>query len=188
MRLPWPGNRRAALFSGDPNEPPAPRSPIMPLLVLIALLYGGVLTDLWRAGLLELDDSKSDARVVAAALTLVGALIAASLTLVGVLLKHSLDERNLQLADDTNARLRLEASIKAVELLTVADGQPASQTRQAGALFVLANLGQVELALTLLSEISRRQRKAATECGRRRIRVSRLRDRHLAGVCHRASA
>jgi hypothetical protein len=89
---------------------------------------------------------------MAAVVTLLGGLFAASLTLVGVLLKHSVDNRNAALAKEAEARLRLEAAIRAVDLLATSSGDPAPVTRQAGALFTLSALGQLELALSLLEE------------------------------------
>jgi hypothetical protein len=49
--------------------------------------------------------------------------------------------------------LKLEASIQAVGLLARDDGEEAIPSQQAGALFVLANLGQLDLALALLNEL-----------------------------------
>ena len=87
----------------------------------------------------------SSTQVVAPALALVGVLVAAALTFIGVLFRRSIDER-------AEGRLRLETSIRAVELLG-AQGQPTTPPQQAGALFVLANLGQLDFALALLAEI-----------------------------------
>jgi hypothetical protein len=122
------------------------------VIAAVLLLCAGLVIIVWRAGLLDVDAERSDAEVVAAVLSLAGGLVAASLTFVGVLLKHSLDTRNLRLAQETEARLKLETSISAVELLTVEGGNEAPPQRQAGALFVLASLGQLDFALALLSE------------------------------------
>jgi hypothetical protein len=119
---------------------------------VVVLLCAGLIVLVWQEGLLDVG-ARSDAQVVAAVLSLTGALVAASLTFVGVLLKHSLDTRNLRLAEETEARLKLETSISAVQLLTLEDGKEAPPPRQAGSLFVLASLGQLEFALALLDEI-----------------------------------
>jgi hypothetical protein len=96
--------------------------------------------------------TSSNAQVIAAALALVGVLVAAALTFIGVLFRRSIDERTLLQQQATEGRLRLETSIRAVELLG-AQGQPATPPQQAGALFVLTNLGQLDFALALLAEI-----------------------------------
>ena len=118
----------------------------------LLVLYGGFVILLWRLGILDVD-GKTDTQVLAAVLGLLGGLFAASLTFVGVLLKHSVDVRTLRLSWETEARLRLETSIRAVQLLATSDGKTAPPTQQAGALFTLVHLGQLELALPLLREI-----------------------------------
>jgi hypothetical protein len=127
-------------------------------------LYGAFVGLLWATGLLDFGARSREGETVAAVLGLLGGFLTSSLTFVGVLLKHSLDERsqrlaaleaerNAKLEADQERRLALEASIKAVELLSTPDGSPAPATQQAGALFALARLSQLDLALTLLSEI-----------------------------------
>lgn len=113
--------------------------------LVLLVLFGASVTLFWRLGVFDSGTHASNAQVVAAALALVGVLVAAALTFVGVILKHSLDLR-------TEGRLRLETSIQAVELLTE-NGKPATQTRQAGALFVLANLNQLDFAYALLGQV-----------------------------------
>jgi hypothetical protein len=120
--------------------------------LVLLLLFGGFVGLLWGLGLLDVHGRTSNAQVVAATLALGGGLVATSLTFIGVLLKHSIDERTLRQTENTEGRLRLETSIRAVELLTE-NGKPATATRQAGALFVLASLNQLDFALALLREI-----------------------------------
>jgi hypothetical protein len=106
-------------------------------------------------GQLEVFDAstpKSNARIVAAAIGLVGVLVTASLTFIGVVLRHSIDLRTAQQADETEKRLRLETSIRAVELVSPQEGT-ATQTRRAGALFVLVNQNELDFAYALLSEM-----------------------------------
>lgn len=124
-------------------------------MVLLVLL-GGFVALLWGLGLFDEQTRASNTQLVAATLALGGGLVAASLTFVGALLKHSIDQRTLHQTQETEKRLRLETSIRAVELLTEA-GEPATRTRQAGALFVLANLEQLDFALALLREIWRQR-------------------------------
>jgi hypothetical protein len=142
------------------NQGPPKRTTSV-FVVVSVLILGGLLVAIWRAG-----GAESNARVIAAVVSLSGVLIASALTFLGVLLKHSLDVRNATLAEEAERRLRLEASIKAIELLTVEKGELAPPIRQAGALFALTSLGQLELAIALLVEIwpqGRLSAKAAVE-------------------------
>lgn len=118
---------------------------VVAISLVLLLFFAACVGVLWRLDVFDANTRASNAQIIAAALTLVGVLVTASLTFVGVILKHSLDAR-------TEGRLRLETSIRAVELLTE-DGKPATPTRQAGALFVLANLNQLDFALALLGQM-----------------------------------
>jgi hypothetical protein len=144
-----------AVAPGPPRLPHLPERPQRPViwtsLALLALLAAFVVL-LWRVGLFDFQQKVSDAKVFAAVLGLVGGLFATSMTFAAALLKHSIDVRNLGQARETEARLRLETSIRAVELLTD-EGQKATRTRQAGALFVLSSLDQLDFSLALLDEI-----------------------------------
>jgi hypothetical protein len=125
-----------------------------PVAAGVVVLFAILVVVLVAAGVFHQGTSENDVTVVAGMLTLLGGLIASAFTLVGLLLKHSIDQRTARQADETEHRLRLETSIKAVELLTLPDGSPAPPSRQAGALFVLGAepLEQLELALALLDE------------------------------------
>jgi hypothetical protein len=114
-------------------------------LVSLAV-FGVFVLLLWATGLLDIPETGGGDQALAAVVGLLGGLFASSLTFIGVVLKHSLDEQ-------AEGRLQLEASIKAVDLLATAEGKPAPISEQAGALFALAHLGQMELALALLSEL-----------------------------------
>jgi hypothetical protein len=120
--------------------------------VVLVLLFAASVVLFWQIGAFDVDEQGSNAQVLAAVLGLVGVLVTAALTFIGVLLKHSIDARTLQQTAETEGRLRLETSIRAVELLTE-DGKPALPTRQAGALFVLANLNQLDFAYALLGQV-----------------------------------
>ena len=137
---------------------------VLPVVIGVVVLFAILVFIIWRTGVFDKKTSASDAQIVAAMLTLLGALTASSFTLVGVLLKHSIDrhaarlavasERNRVLeAQNAENRLRLETSIKAMELLTARDPE-VSAARQAGVHFVLGSrpLEQLELAVTLLAE------------------------------------
>lgn len=147
------------------NVPPPAAKAALPVVIGTIVVFGILVVVIWRIGVFDNDTSASDAKVVAGLLTLLGGLIASAFTLVGLLLKHSIDRYTASLAaeaelsrrleaQETERRLRLETSIKAVELLTTPDGKPAPPERQAGALIVLGSkpLEQLELAVALLRE------------------------------------
>ena len=136
------------------------------VVALVVVLLVLVVAVIWTTGVFDKDTSATDAQVVVALVTLFGSLVTASLTLAGVLLKHSIDQQTTRLARDaersrqieardTENRLRLETSIKAVELLTTPEGKLAPRSRQAGALFVLGSppLRQLDLARALVDEL-----------------------------------
>jgi hypothetical protein len=126
---------------------------ILAVSAAILVLYVAFAATLWRLGLFDVPESGPDARIFAAVFGLLGGLFASILTFVGVLLKHSIDTRTLEITRDSEARLKLETSIRAVELLATDDGRETAPSQQAGALFALANLGQLGLAVALLNEL-----------------------------------
>lgn len=136
----------------DGVAPPRVDRITLVISVVLLLLFGASVALVWQLGLFDENTRASNAQVIAAALALVGVLVTASLTFAGVLLKHSIDRRTVQQAAETEGRLRLETSISAVQLLTE-EGKPATQTRQAGALFVLVNLNQLDFAYALLGQM-----------------------------------
>jgi hypothetical protein len=136
----------------SPGTSPSLDRTLVLISVVLLVLFAAAAALLWRLGVFDAETQASNAQVLAAALGLVGVLVTAALTFVGVLLKHSIDARTLQQTAETEGRLRLETSIRAVELLTE-EGKPATPTRQAGALFVLANLNQLDFAFALLGQM-----------------------------------
>jgi hypothetical protein len=120
----------------------------------LAVLLVAFVILLWAIGIFDFHKkvTAGNAKVYAAVLGLVGGLFATAFTFLAALLKYSIDVRTLGQAHETERRLRLETSIRAVELLTE-EGKKALPTRQAGALFVLGSLDQLEFALPLLGEI-----------------------------------
>ncbi len=133
-------------------------------LAAVLLLAAGVITAMWRIGLLSFTDSENGSKVVAAALALVGTFAAAAVTMVGLVLKHAIDEQTLRQHEaesdraeatrrDAERRLGLEAAVKALQLLSTSTGAPTSQSQRDGALFMLATFDQHELALQLASDL-----------------------------------
>lgn len=123
----------------------------------LTLLLSGFVVLLWRIGVFDLPKDDPGAKAFAAVLALVGGLVAAVLTFVGVLLKLAFDARTLELQRETEERQleaerrqRVSTCIQAVQLIGPSSGKESSQSQRAGALFALANLGQLDFALALL--------------------------------------
>ena len=67
--------------------------------------------------------------------------------------QHSLDQRNADLKDEAEKRLKQEAAIQTVQLLSTNSGKDVPETQRAGVLFILANLGLLDLAITVLDQM-----------------------------------
>lgn len=103
--------------------------------------------------------SKDTAAVVAAAITVNGALLSGAVAYAGLLFKRSSDRRAAEAAEQSNRtaeleqqRLHMEAAMKAVSLLTT-DGKAAPDYQTSALLIVLAELGQLGLAVDLAAEL-----------------------------------
>ena len=92
----------------------------------------------------------ASAKIVGTAFTLVGGLVASMITLIGIMLRQSIAQRNQDLKEEAEKRLKLEAAIKAVGLLSTDSGGEVSMAQRTGAIYSLAHLGQIELATDLL--------------------------------------
>jgi hypothetical protein len=146
------------------------------------LLLMGFLFLAWRLDLLTYVSGRGGPQPVAAAITFVGALVTVVGTTLGILLKYSTDvraehrlqaeadhnrsmqaqaaeriridsERNDVLQHQAEERLKLEAATEVIKLLSTSDGNLAPHIQRAGALFALANLGEHELTIALVSEL-----------------------------------
>jgi hypothetical protein len=115
------------------------------------------------AGLFERSQGDSEGKTLGAALGLVGAVISAVITLVGTMIKYSLDDRNARqaaveasrnyaLAVEAEQRNRIEAAIRAVDLLSE-NNKDATESQMGGALLALASLGELDLAISLLAQL-----------------------------------
>lgn len=85
---------------------------------------------------------------LAVSLGVVGAILSALVTLIGILVKYSIDDRNAELAAVAEKRNRIEAAVRAVDLL--GENNP---HQVGGALLALVSLGELELAVSLLASI-----------------------------------
>ena len=108
---------------------------------------------LLQSPLFDFDGTEPSARIIAAALALVGVLFAAVASVIGVVLKHSLDQRSADLREQAESRLRLEAGIEALKLLGGGSGNRVSPAQQSGVLLALAHLKMTRLALTLMKQM-----------------------------------
>lgn len=123
------------------------------LTCVVLLVYAGSVGLLWWQGVFDVPESEEGARVVAAAIALVGGLFAALLTFVGVLLTYSVDARTVEIKADAENRLKLETFIRAVRLLSTDTGGKTSRSQHAGTLFALSELHHLPFALALLDEM-----------------------------------
>jgi hypothetical protein len=129
----------------------------------IVLLFAVFATTLYVTDALVVTGSEPNAKIVTGTLALIGGFIASVVSLLGVTLKYSIDrrteerlaleaERNAIAWSEAEARLKLEASIRALELFGPENNQA---IQRSGALFALQSLGQHTLALSLTSELLR---------------------------------
>jgi hypothetical protein len=79
-------------------------------VVLLFLLLLASIAAAWHAGFFRFTGDAASATVVAAALAAVGAFFGAVLSLVGLLVTSTIEERNLALAAQTEARLALDSA------------------------------------------------------------------------------
>lgn len=109
---------------------------------------------MWQIGLFEFGPNASDAKVVAATLGLVGVLFTSTVSVFGLMFKHSIDQRSLTLREESEARLRKETALQAIELMTsTSDKIGLGKERKEGALIALANLGELNLSIILLENL-----------------------------------
>lgn len=137
-------------------------------LVVVPLVFVFMIVLLWRLDFFEFSGTEASAKIVATALTLGGGLIATMVTLIGLLLRQSVEQRNADLREEAEERLRieaernralqeeaerrlkLEAAIKAVGLLGSDTGAEVSLIQRTGVLFSLSHLGVLDLAIDLV--------------------------------------
>lgn len=134
-------------------------------------MFSVVVAFLWKIGLFDFKGSDAGAKIIASAFALVGSLIATLVSIIGLFLRQSIERRNVDLKEqeekrleiesernnvlqkEAENRLKVEAAMKAVGLLSTSTGADVPVTQRAGVLFTLATLGQLDLAITLLRPI-----------------------------------
>lgn len=120
---------------------------------LAAIVILGIALGLMKfLGLFDIPKDDTGAKTLAAALALVGSVLAAALTLVGTVVKYSIDDRNARLAFEAERRNRIEAAIRAVDLLSE-NNKDATQSQIGGAILALVSLGELNLAVALLAQL-----------------------------------
>ena len=114
-------------------------------------------------GLFDEAKDATGARTLAASLALIGAVLSTAVTLVGIVVKYSIDDRNAQLAAvesgrnyllsvEAGDRNRTDVAIRAVSLLSE-NNKDTTMHQIGGALLALANLGELELSVSLLATL-----------------------------------
>jgi hypothetical protein len=119
-------------------------TPIYGLMILATLAILWIAFD--KTGFL-------DGKHLTAVLAFFGVLVTASVTFAGLVVKEQSDRRTIDTQVRDTKRLEVEAAMKAASLLSTDDGSDANPSTVSGALLALAQLGQVELAMTMLSDL-----------------------------------
>lgn len=145
-----------------PAEPNSGKAWLIASAAAIAVLLISVLL-MWLLGLFRHPQDDTGAKSLAAAFGLVGAVLSSVVALVGTIIKYSIDDRNARqaaleatrnytLALQTEQRNRIEAAIRAVDLLSE-NNRDATASQMGGALLALNNLGELDLAVSLLAQL-----------------------------------
>jgi hypothetical protein len=108
---------------------------------------------LWKFFTTPFHGSDTTAKVAIGGLGLLGVLATAIVSLIGLVLKQSIDKRSLEISQGEQRRMQLEAAVRTVKLMTLDSGAPAPPEQVSAALLVLAKLGEVSLAIDIITEI-----------------------------------
>ena len=131
-------------------------------IVIVIVIFAVLAVASWQVGFLR--PSNTTSGMTAAILGIVATFITALASLAGIFLKAASDaqaERRLNaeaekaraIQRESEARLKLEAAIRAVELLGEGKDEVAPRIKRAGALVTLSNLAEHSLTLALLTEL-----------------------------------
>jgi hypothetical protein len=107
----------------------------------------------WWAGLLN---GKHDSAI----LTFLGTYLTVSISFIGLVIKEASDNRIAEEHGREERRLAAESAMKAAALFSTSTGQPSDSATAAGALLALSDLGQTELAISMLFDLWRDNRVA----------------------------
>ena len=140
-------------------------------IAVVVIIYAGGLAFMYAVGLFEFNrvDAEGNpfeehsAKVIVAAIALVGSLTATVVMLITAILKQSLTQRterrlfaehqqNLKLNEQAEERLRNEAAIKGVNLLGTESGQAVSDAQLNGTIMMLSRLGMHSVCVSLTED------------------------------------
>ena len=127
-------------------RPYLPKSPVVLSGLAVLTILVGFVIFLWLIGIFDLPPTDAGPQALVAVIGLLGALATATIAFLGILVKVTIDARS-------GERLKLEAAIQAVGLLSTSSGAEAPTSQKSGALFTLVELGQIGLALSLLENL-----------------------------------
>lgn len=144
-------------------EEPSPWKPWLIASIAAFAILGIALLLMHFLGLFKITGDETGTKTLAAALALVGSVLASVLTLVGTVVKYSIDDRNSRLASieasrnhslalEAEKRNRIEAAIRAVDLLCE-NNKDTTENQIGGAILALVSLGELDLAVTLLAQL-----------------------------------
>lgn len=121
-----------------------------------ALLVGlplGIVVVAWVLLFSVMHVRSSDTALIAAGLGFTGVVVTACVSAIGVTVNRQAERRLEQQRIDERNRLRLDAAMRAGELLSGASGQPLAPAAIASGLLALTKLDQAGLAVTLLVDL-----------------------------------
>ena len=142
---------------------PNPWKPWLIASVAALAILGIAVGLMMSVGLFDIPKDDPGAKTLAAALALVGSVLSAAVTLVGTVVKYSIDDRNARLAAveasrnyalalEAEKRNRIEAAIRAIDLLSE-NNADTTNNQIGGAMLALVSLGELDLAVALLSQL-----------------------------------
>ncbi|MEU9331230.1 hypothetical protein AB0D91_47335 [Streptomyces canus] len=88
-----------------------------------------------------------------AVLTFIGVLVGASVSLIGYVLNHRTERRLVQEQEEQRRQLRLDAAMRAGQLVSPTDSGPAHPAALASGLLALTQLDYADLAVALLVDL-----------------------------------
>jgi len=142
----------------------------------VVIIFGLFALILWKMEFFTFTGEDASAKIVASSIALLGALFGSLVTLLGLIFKHSIDQRSIALREQTEARermesehnnrlaegaerrLRVEAAIQSIGLLSSPSGQDVPNTQRAGVILALGDLEMFSIALSLVDQMIPRGR------------------------------
>lgn len=140
-------------------------------IIFTLLLFGLLFYILYHYEIFNISKGSEDAKIISATIALVSCFFTTFITLLGMLIKRSFEMHSLRIKEVAEKRLKEEASnnlilqkqsenrltmetaLKAIELLEKNTSGESTDINNVGVLFALASLNQLELAMSLLSNL-----------------------------------